>query len=632
HDAGVDVGGQPRRFLWDALQPASVLLAADAIFDRAKAKDQYDLGRFLIARRMWKEAKEAFDRAAKLGDGYESEVLAFSDILERLISEHGAFRGTARRLGRDGIRIAYDFSDARQLEEFSGGLALEGKSAVLSSKGPARVFLRGEAADEPPVNFLDELSAELRLSADGPVSFLLFASPEGGWVVELGPAGTSLHRAAADGKKKLLKADPRAKLAPGKTVEVRIVSRARSFTVHVDKAEALSASDPPSSGNDGPAAGAFGMAIEKGKLKIDAPLVVQGRMAAADLDKRVGEVEVLLRRSLDDELIEIRERRERRMALAMLGEYEENPLSAEDRHFEFRIRTNEDLEVARGLKQALNKGAFGTGQKYTAESWVKALDGLIGKYPDVPSLLFTRARFREARQDYAGAAADLRKAVEIFPEFHEAHQLLAEQRLQKHDLDGALAAANRAIDLRPDYTEAYVTRALVSYSRGTGSARAYLDDLELARRLDPADPGPGNWIRILRYQARGPRELGCRFEFETDHYKVLTDISPEAAKKYGENLEAAFRHYRDTLKKPFPRGFGRKPRVAIFNTAENYYTYFELLSETRGEHTLGVFRPALNELVLFESLDFELAHHVLYHEATHHFISLLAPHHLPYWY
>jgi hypothetical protein len=71
--------------------------------------------------------------------------------------------------------------------------------------------------------------------------------------------------------------------------------------------------------------------------------------------------------------------------------------------------------------------------------------------------------------------------------------------------------------------------------------------------------------------------------------------------------------------------------VAIFQTAENYYTYFELLSEDRGENTLGVFRPALNELVLFENGD-EDSLHTLYHEAVHHFMTLLTFRTPPFWY
>jgi len=78
---------------------------------------------------------------------------------------------------------------------------------------------------------------------------------------------------------------------------------------------------------------------------------------------------------------------------------------------------------------------------------------------------------------------------------------------------------------------------------------------------------------------------------------------------------------------------GVKPRVSIFNTAENYYTYFELLSEDRGENTLGVFRPGLNELVLFEkSSDLADTNHTLYHEAVHHFMTLMTNRTPPYWY
>src|SRR6185295_8366923 len=163
------------------------------------------------------------------------------------------------------------------------------------------------------------------------------------------------------------------------------------------------------------------------------------------------------------------------------------------------------------------------------------------------------------------------------------------------------------------------------------SMQAFMEDLDIARKLDPQDSTAVTVQRMLKYQRLGPRELGCRFDYETPHYRVTCDISAEAAKRYGDNLEAAFRHYIASFKGASPR-MGAKPRVAIFNTAENYYTYFELLSEDRGENTLGVFRPSLNELVLFESTDLAETNHTLYHEAVHQFMTLLTNRTPPFWF
>jgi hypothetical protein len=143
---------------------------------------------------MWKEAKEAFDAAGAIGDGYESEVLTFINTLERLLSEHGAFRGSARRLGPSGIRISYDFADKAQLDEFTGGLVHEKTSAVLESKGKTVVYARGAVEDERSIAFLDEFSAELRITSDVPVIFHLFAGPKGVHSLELGPKGAVLTR------------------------------------------------------------------------------------------------------------------------------------------------------------------------------------------------------------------------------------------------------------------------------------------------------------------------------------------------------------------------------------------------------------------------------------------------------
>src|SRR5439155_3176377 len=207
---------------WDSVEPASLRPAADALFDASSAEDQFERGRFFVARRMWKEAIEAFERAAKLGDGYESRVLEFKDVLARLSSGQGGFRGAARRAGSETILLTYDWQDTTQLEDWTPGLALAGASAVLESKTRAGIVLRGTVepgASEAPVVFQGDLNVEMKLTSTAPVAFTFFLGPERGYEIELGPAGVVLYRfypgaSEKDRRREIAKSD-KAKIVAG---------------------------------------------------------------------------------------------------------------------------------------------------------------------------------------------------------------------------------------------------------------------------------------------------------------------------------------------------------------------------------------------------------------------------------
>jgi tetratricopeptide (TPR) repeat protein len=634
HGAELESGGKKARITWDTVQPASLIAAADLMFDPKRPQDQFERGRFFVARRMWKEAQAAFAGAAKLGQGFESRVLEFSEVLDRLVSGQGGFRGSARRIGRDGVRLTWDFHDAKQLEDFTPGLTLAGRTVSLESPKKATVYFFGgtsSGSGDSPLAFVGELSAELKLASDVAVTFHLFAGNGGGYEVDLGPAGAALFKidpkaAEKDRRKPVAKSD-KVKLPAGKTADVRLFVRHPRFRVTVDGAEALAAEDGPVSVTADPPKGAFGFGIEKGKLKIEAPVAVQGRAEAAELDRRINDTEVMVRRALDPDLEQIERFRARRKAMFLLGETKDLSLSSDDPYFAFRLKKFEDITKYEDLKKHIG----GDGDKQTPELWKAEISALIEKYPDVPSLYHVRALFNHERQDSIGALADVRKAVELFPDFHEGLALQAEIHLSQQEPEAALEAIRRALEARPDAIESLVIRARCLYATMPAS-NAFMEDLDLARKLDPQDSEAVTIQRMLKYQRLGPRELGCRFDYDTAHYHVTTDISAEMAKQYGENLEAAFRHYTASFKGAAARPNLKKPRVAIFNTAENYYTYFELLSEDRGENTLGVFRSNLNELVLFESTDLADTYHTLYHEAVHQFMTLLTPRHPPFWY
>jgi tetratricopeptide (TPR) repeat protein len=634
HGADLDAGGRKVRVTWDTVQPASLPAVADVLFDEQRPQDQFDRGRFFVARRLWKEAQAAFAAAAKLGQGFESRVQDFAEALDRLVTGQGGFRGSARRVGRDGVRLSWDFRDARQLEDFTEGLVLAGRTAKLETAKRTGVFLFGATSSgsgESPLAFLGELSAELRLACDGPLTLHVFSSETGGYEIELGPSGAALvrvdPRAAPKDRRRTVAKSDKVKLPAGKPCDVRLFVDHPRFRVTIDGAEALAAEDGPVIVTADPPKGLFGISLEKGKLTLEAPLSVQGRAEISELDRRISDTEVMLRRALDPDLEQIEKFRNRKKAMDLLGDVKETPLSSDDPYFAFRIKKFEDITRYEDLRKTFG----GPDDKENPDRWRTDMDALIAKYPDAPSLYYVRALHRSDHGDITGARADLSKALEIFPEFHEALARLSEILLRMIDFEGSLAAINRALEARPDYVEGYVIRARCVYITSFGTQK-FLQDLDLAHQLDPQDSEPVSVRRALTSQRVGPKDLGCRFDHETDHYRISSDISAEASKRYGENLEAAYRHYASSFKGGAGPAVLGKPRVTIFQTAENYYTYYELLSEERGENTLGVFRPGLNELVLFESTDIAETNHVLYHEAVHHFMTLLTNRTPPFWY
>src|SRR5207237_5172062 len=102
---------------------------------------------------------------------------------------------------------------------------------------------------DSPLAFVGSLTATMKLSCDGPVTFHLFSGSAGGYELDLGPAGTALFKidpkAAEKDRRKPVAKSEKVKLVAGKTCEVGLTVKYPRFTVTVDKAEALAADDGP---------------------------------------------------------------------------------------------------------------------------------------------------------------------------------------------------------------------------------------------------------------------------------------------------------------------------------------------------------------------------------------------------
>jgi len=567
---------------------------------------------------------EAFQKAVKIDENLRSRVDEVREPLERLVSGQGSFRGAARRVGEDNLMLTYDWKSDAQAGDFSPGLKVEKESAVLQAEKRAGVVLQR-------VEFLDEVDLDLKLTAKGKIFIHLFAREEG-YEIELGPDGAVLYHAeprapaAADRRRELARS-PRGKLPQDKPCPVRVTARERRFKLFLDRQEVLAHAEPvPEAGQ--PLKGRVGFSVEGGRLAFSAPLVVQGGVDPRELDKHLAEVEVLTRRANDPELQDIEQRRIKDLAEELLGR-KGLQLTADDRYFIFRIQPK-DLAEYDKIKQAAARNL----PPPLKQRELKApLDRMIAAYPDVPSLYYLRALYHWERLDEGPLREDVRKALDLFPDFSEALVLEARTHDWQGNFDAATKSIERAVATLPDYAPAYVMRAVQTYRRNRGApGEPWMDDLKLAVKLQPSNREASTYLRVLKYASRGPRDLGCRFEVDTDHYHVVTDISQEAADLYAARLEATVRHFSEFFPAPPAGRTSPKPRVAIFNARENYYTYFELINEQRGEHTMGVFRENLNELVLYEQMDLDATLNTLFHEQFHHFMRQVVPHPLPYWY
>jgi tetratricopeptide (TPR) repeat protein len=584
---------------WSALKPESVLAAADLLFRADNAPEQFMRGRLLVHQRLWKEARQAFERAASLDKTLEARAARATTAIARVLRGMGMFNGDAKRPTPTSLHLTYDWKEAAQSADFADMLSVDGGSATLDDEADDYAYV----SDVP----FTELDVELKLKARGSFSFDVLTD----YTLTIDMDGLTLARIDDKGESDEIATSDKAKLNAKKFQSFRLALKDRKLTLSVDGKEALAHALPSAP------RGSFGFGMDEGSGTVGAPLVVRGSADRRVLDKKFAEADVHAQRAADPDIEDIEARRDAETTTKI------GTLTSDDAHL---LKDAPDLAK---VKEAVAAVLDDTGD---AREALKTINDLIAKHAGVATLLVLRALVHFHRDDIASAQADVSAALAAFPECAEAHVLQARIHDWDQDWDRAVAAAQRAIDAFPDTAAAYVVRALASYGRDPSSAPRGVDDARLAVALDPTNREAATTLRGIRLQSRGPRELGARFEHESAHYRVVTDISADAAKAYSDKLEAAFRKYADTFKhayveKPFP-----KPRVVVFNVAESFHTYSELVDEEREEENLGHFTDRWNELVLFETPDADETNDTLYHEAFHHFTILMARQTLPYWY
>ncbi len=615
-DATFEADGALIRLPWDLVTPASLLAAAGLIYDPASAPQQFERGRFLMARRLWKDARTAFDAAERLDPTFRPKIYPVRQALEHVITGRGAHGGRAERRGLDELVVTYDFSSKDQLVDFEGDYAY-----IVGA--PCSVRLHGGALSHG-VEFNGSMSIRLKVQPSGPVSVSFFCGWGNGYSVVLRPEGAQLLQMDAQSEPKLLQRTAGVFLEPGRMHDLVLAVQSGRLEVHVDGVRSWKTDLPA-----GPRSGTFEVSA-RDETQVAPPLVVTGRVDRTALQNYMTHIEVLARRAADPDLRDIAERRGQEDPNLVLGAATGTTLTSDDPYlFGTLARDSRPYEELKAAILRMLQTEIGD---IAEEEILWQLNALTKKHPDVASVWYLRGIYWWHHEDLAAAEGSLRTALALFPDFVEALALLAAVREKNTDSRAALEIAGRAIAARPDYAQAYVIRALAGFGCEPADLQKWLDDAVLALKLQPVNADAPALARALRYQARGPRDLGCRFEHETAHYRVVTDISEEAARAYGRRLETVYAYFTRLFPRPAGAAPPRKPRVTIFNAFESFLTYLELLSDRRDELIVGVFIKRWNELVLYESANIDETLATLHHEAFHHYVTLVSRFTPPYWF
>jgi tetratricopeptide (TPR) repeat protein len=276
-----EVDGGPRDLLiaWEALDPASFIAVQRQIAKGQGAAGLFELGRVCILRGLWKEAKAAFEESAKADASYRLKTPDLAPVL----TGRAAPRGTARRLGTDGLSIECSFAESDAAADFTPEGAAAGK---LESAGGV---LKLTPADTSLWRFKDvvfqrDVDAVFIVEGNGDLAVGFISPADGaGAVAFIGPSGAKLHR-WKEGAGDVLAQSPE---GPRPGLPVRVEIRGGIFRVCQGDRELLA-----SSVADGPPPRHLLVGARGGEVAIRR-LWISGRVDAAELAKRLGPAERL---------------------------------------------------------------------------------------------------------------------------------------------------------------------------------------------------------------------------------------------------------------------------------------------------------------------------------------------------
>ncbi len=238
---------------------------------------------------------------------------------------------------------------------------------------------------------------------------------------------------------------------------------------------------------------------------------------------------------------------------------------------------------------------------------VKILEELKTAYPKLHQLPYHLGRAHIAQRAYGKARVALQLAIQMLPDFYEAHGALGDVAWMERNHTRAIPHYEKALAIYPYYLNSTLSLAKSMIQVGRfEDARTYLDRtlqiwrtgelLDLSKELAMVIDGPP-WSRS--------------FTAETTNYIVKTDISQDFAQQAADTAEEIRKIY-DSVFPDIPKP-DRKYMVLVFDS-------FELYDACGAPpHTAGFYDGLFKRLNLHRQKSVEDTLMVLKHEGFHQY-------------
>ena len=217
------------------------------------------------------------------------------------------------------------------------------------------------------------------------------------------------------------------------------------------------------------------------------------------------------------------------------------------------------------------------------------------------------------------------KAIELDPTCKDAVFNEAYLDLMELDFQGCLEGLDRVLKIPPDDGKVATREEFVKKYKET-------------KEPPPQNEAWAAWVDTVLVQAADLRGViagvvggpGWKQEFvcETDHYKVMTDVSQEYAELMAERLELIHSEYERQFS--YSKTGERKTRgekivhpVLVFEKRQDYADWFTrvLRNPALAKQTGGVYVSLIKHLVFFQGKTFEDTQLVAWHEAFHQYLD-----------
>ena len=178
-----------------------------------------------------------------------------------------------------------------------------------------------------------------------------------------------------------------------------------------------------------------------------------------------------------------------------------------------------------------------TGKPSPAAEHLDAALRLLGQTADSAQAHYLRAKIFSAENEPQNAAAHLKQAVAIRPDFAEAWSDLGEAKRLLLDEEGAIAAFERATSLRPEDPIAQYRLGL-AYLHQNQPEKA-VESLKRAYRLNPEDQSVLNSLQIALRRNHEPAEADAIKQKLTDLLRKRDEATQKALRAVKINNDGA---------------------------------------------------------------------------------------------